>query len=105
MNSLGDLKSDGSKEEPLVVNWEAFFGLDHGLELGDGVGVVYFDLDSLGRVYLDVDGVAGGEFGQRSFSEAGFSTRFGILKQDLIELENLDILWDTLRGNNLVLDT
>jgi hypothetical protein len=105
MNSLGDLKSDGSKEESLVVNWEAFFGLDHSLELGDGVGVVYFYLDSLGRVYLDVDGVAGGEFGQRSFSEAGFSARFGILKQDLIELENLDILWDTLGGNNLVLDT
>lgn len=104
MDGFDGLESDSSEEKSLVVDWEAFFSLDHGLELSNGVGIVYLDLDSLGRVYFHVDFVASGEFDQRSFSEGGFSASFRILKQDLVELESLNILWDSFRCKYLVLD-
>jgi hypothetical protein len=52
VDGFDSLESDSSEEKSLVVDWEAFFSLDHGLELSDGVSVVYLDLDSLGRVYF-----------------------------------------------------
>lgn len=104
VDGLGSLESDGTEEESLVVDWEAFFGLDHSLELCESVGIVDFDLDSLGSIHLNVDLEASGEHDQRSFSESGLSTRFGILKQDVVESKSLDVLGDGLSSKDLVLD-
>jgi hypothetical protein len=66
--------------------------------LGNGIGVVDFDLDGLCLRDLNVDFEASGQFYQRSFSEVGISTRFVVNELNIVKFEGLDILRNAFRG-------
>ena len=83
MDCLGGLESNIIEEESLVVNWDSFFGLNHSLELYDCVGIVNFDSNDLGWIYLNIDMETGSQCENRSFGEVLISTSFSVIHDDL----------------------